>query len=93
MLEFPSESLSFVHRGSESLIFYLVVPNTSPVQIEQFQSKVSLTFDVLQKLSKAKSCADIGLLDTNVFQRCLIFYSSVAEFLLRQGPMLYILFC
>ena len=37
-----------------------------------------------QKLSKAKSCSDIGLLDTNVFQRCLGFYSSVAEFLLRQ---------
>ena len=35
-------------------------------------------------MSKAKSCADIGLLDTNVFQRCLVFYSSVAEFLLRQ---------
>ena len=37
-----------------------------------------------QKLSKAKACADVGLLDTNVFQRCLVFFSSVAEFLLRQ---------
>ena len=35
-------------------------------------------------MSKAKNCADVGLLDTNVFQRCLVFFSSVAEFLLRQ---------
>ncbi len=35
-------------------------------------------------MSKAKACADVGLLDTNVFQRCLTFFSSVAQFLLRQ---------
>jgi ubiquitin conjugation factor E4 B len=35
-----------------------------------------------QKLSKSKACADTGLLDSNLFQRCLQFFSSVAEFLL-----------
>ncbi len=35
-----------------------------------------------QKLSKAKACADTGLLDQQLFQRCLQFYSSVSQFLL-----------
>jgi hypothetical protein len=37
----------------------------------------------LQKLSKSKACADTGLLDTNLFQRCLQFYSAASEFLLK----------
>ena len=36
----------------------------------------------LKKLSKSKACADAGLLDTNLFQRCLQFFSSASEFLL-----------
>ena len=35
-----------------------------------------------KKLSKSKQCSDIGLLDRNLFQRCLQFYASVAEFLI-----------
>jgi len=33
-------------------------------------------------LGKSKQCADVGLLDKNLFQRCLQFYSSVSRFLL-----------
>lgn len=36
----------------------------------------------LKKLSKAKACADTGLLDTNMLERCLTFYSAVSEYLL-----------
>ena len=35
-----------------------------------------------KKLNKSKQCSDIGLLDRNLFQRCLQFYASVAEFLI-----------
>ena len=35
-----------------------------------------------KKLTKSKQCSDIGLLDRNLFQRCLQFYASVAEFLI-----------
>ena len=35
----------------------------------------------LKKLNKSKHCADIGLLDQGLFQRCYQFYSSVTEFL------------
>ncbi len=34
-----------------------------------------------KKLNKSKACADIGLLDTNLFQRCFAFYSTVTEYL------------
>ena len=33
-------------------------------------------------LGKSKQCADVGLLDKDLFQRCLQFYSSVSRFLL-----------
>ena len=36
---------------------------------------------LLQKLNKSKYCADVGLLDQYLFQRCFQFYSSVTEFL------------
>ena len=36
----------------------------------------------LKKLSKAKACADTGLLDTSMLERCLTFYSAVSEYLL-----------
>jgi len=35
----------------------------------------------LKKLNKSKYCADVGLLDQYLFQRCFQFYSSVTEFL------------
>ena len=35
-----------------------------------------------KKLGKSKQCADVGLLDRQLFQRCLQFYSSVSRFLL-----------
>lgn len=35
----------------------------------------------LKKLNKSKHCADVGLLDQYLFQRCFQFYSSVTEFL------------
>ena len=41
-----------------------------------------LNYFSFQKLSKSKACSDTGLLDTNLFQRCLQFFSSVSEFLL-----------
>ncbi|KAL3273001.1 hypothetical protein HHI36_014457 [Cryptolaemus montrouzieri] len=37
----------------------------------------------LKKLNKSKACADAGLLDKNLMRRSLIFYTSVAEFLLK----------
>ncbi len=40
-------------------------------------------FDLFQKLSKAKACADTGLLDVKLFQRCLQFFSSVSAFCLK----------
>lgn len=36
----------------------------------------------IKKLNKSKACADAGLLDKNLMRRSLIFYTSVAEFLL-----------
>ena len=42
----------------------------------------SFYLNVAQKLCKSKACADTGLLDANIFQRCVTFYSSVAQFLL-----------
>ena len=35
-----------------------------------------------QRLARSKACSDAGLLDSNVFQRSLQFYSSACEFLL-----------
>jgi len=36
----------------------------------------------IKKLTRSKACADAGLLDENLIRRCLMFYTSVAEFLL-----------
>lgn len=36
-----------------------------------------------QKLVRAKACADVGLLDENLLRRCLQFYSTVIQLLLR----------
>ncbi|XP_040567743.1 ubiquitin conjugation factor E4 B [Lepeophtheirus salmonis] len=35
----------------------------------------------IKKLNKSKACSDTGLLDPQVFNRCLQFYSTVCEFL------------
>ncbi|XP_019743552.1 ubiquitin conjugation factor E4 B isoform X3 [Hippocampus comes] len=37
----------------------------------------------LKKLVRAKACADVGLLDENLLRRCLQFYSTVIQLLLR----------
>ncbi|KAJ3586663.1 hypothetical protein NHX12_013059 [Muraenolepis orangiensis] len=37
----------------------------------------------LKKLVRAKACADAGLLDENVLRRCLQFYSTVIQLILR----------
>lgn len=37
----------------------------------------------IKQQSKSKACADIGLLDENLFTRCLAFYSSCADHMLR----------
>ena len=37
----------------------------------------------IKRQSKSKTCADIGLLDENLFGRCLSFFSSVCEHILR----------
>uniref|UniRef100_A0A8D8LIT7 Ubiquitin conjugation factor E4 B n=2 Tax=Cacopsylla melanoneura TaxID=428564 RepID=A0A8D8LIT7_9HEMI len=37
----------------------------------------------IKKLSRAKACADAGLLDSNLMKHCAMFYMSVAEYLLR----------
>lgn len=36
-----------------------------------------------QKLVRAKACADVGLLDENLLLRCLQFYSTVIQLILR----------
>lgn len=40
-------------------------------------------FCVWQKLVRAKACADVGLLDENLLRRCLQFYSTVIQLILR----------
>ncbi|XP_077577780.1 ubiquitin conjugation factor E4 B isoform X1 [Stigmatopora nigra] len=37
----------------------------------------------LKKLVRAKACADVGLLDENMLRRCLQFYSTVIQLILR----------
>ncbi|XP_068599959.1 ubiquitin conjugation factor E4 B [Brachionichthys hirsutus] len=37
----------------------------------------------LKKLLRAKACADVGLLDENLLRRCLQFYSTVIQLILR----------
>lgn len=37
----------------------------------------------IKRQSKSKTCADIGLLDEHLFSRCLSFYSSVCEHIMR----------
>uniref|UniRef100_A0A672ICS7 Ubiquitin conjugation factor E4 B n=1 Tax=Salarias fasciatus TaxID=181472 RepID=A0A672ICS7_SALFA len=37
----------------------------------------------LKKLVRAKACADVGLLDENLLRRCLQFYSTVIQLILR----------
>ena len=37
----------------------------------------------IKRQSKSKTCADIGLLDEHLFSRCLGFYSSVCEHIMR----------
>ncbi|XP_028308658.1 ubiquitin conjugation factor E4 B isoform X2 [Gouania willdenowi] len=37
----------------------------------------------LKKLVRAKTCADVGLLDENLLRRCLQFYSTVIQLILR----------
>lgn len=36
-----------------------------------------------QRLVRAKACADVGLLDENLLRRCLQFYSTVIQLILR----------
>lgn len=36
-----------------------------------------------QKLVRAKACADVGLLDENLLRRCLQFYSTLIQLILR----------
>ena len=38
---------------------------------------------ILQRLQKAKLCADAGLLDEWMLRRCMTFYGTVAGFLLK----------
>lgn len=38
---------------------------------------------VTQRLEKGKLCADAGLLDPNMLGRCLQYYGSVAQFLVK----------
>ncbi len=45
------------------------------------------TSSLPKRVSKSKMCADGGLLDRNLFQRCVTFYSSVSEFLLQAMTM------
>lgn len=48
----------------------------------QFWCSVCLTLSC-QKLVRAKACADMGLLDENLLRRCLQFYSTVIQLILR----------
>lgn len=50
------------------------------------QSKHSFVFLLLlffQKLNRSKACADTGLLDEALIRRAMVFYTSVAEFLMH----------
>lgn len=38
----------------------------------------------IKKLSRSKACYDIGLLDQTLLRHCLVFYSSVCEYVLNQ---------
>lgn len=50
-----------------------------------FRQTWSLLYVTLscQKLVRAKACADVGLLDENLLRRCLQFYSTVIQLILR----------
>ncbi|XP_067384083.1 ubiquitin conjugation factor E4 B isoform X3 [Channa argus] len=43
----------------------------------------------LKKLVRAKACADVGLLDENLLRRCLQFYSTVIQLILRMVDPVY----
>ncbi|XP_032428255.1 ubiquitin conjugation factor E4 B isoform X1 [Xiphophorus hellerii] len=43
----------------------------------------------LKKLVRAKACADVGLLDENQLRRCLQFYSTVIQLILRMVDQAY----
>ncbi|XP_060914723.1 ubiquitin conjugation factor E4 B isoform X1 [Labrus mixtus] len=43
----------------------------------------------LKKLVRAKACADVGLLDENLLRRCLQFYSTVIQLILRMVDSAY----
>ena len=45
----------------------------------------------IKKQTKSKQCADIGLLDEVLFSRCMSFYSSAAEHMLRFDLHTYLL--
>lgn len=67
------------------MVFFSVAKMLKFAKVLKSLGKISLirkiTILILQKLNKSKNCADIGLLDTALFQRCFLFYSSVTEFL------------
>ena len=59
--------LTYAHRTFETPTYYC-----------------SLTWHLFfQKLNRSKYCADIGLLDQKLFERCFAFYSSVTEYLFK----------
>ena len=37
----------------------------------------------IKRQSKSKACADIGLLDEHLFSRCIAFYATVADHMMR----------
>ena len=44
---------------------------------------LSLSFYPPQRLQKSKMCADAGVLDKDMLQRCLTFYTRTADLLMR----------
>lgn len=71
-----SELLKLVDelKKTESAWRHLPTANRNRQHLKRLESQ-------LKKLNKSKHCADIGLLDQGLFQRCYQFYSTVTEFL------------
>ena len=61
-------------KKTESAWRHLPTANRNRQHLKRLESQ-------LKKLNKSKHCADIGLLDQGLFQRCYQFYSTVTEFL------------
>ena len=71
--------MNYVHSSTSLLQHPSSIPSLIHPSIPSLIHLPSLP----QKLNKSKICADAGLLDEHLLERCLHFYSGVAHVILR----------